>query len=118
MTDISVKKGQEYELAIESLAYGGKGIARVNDFVIFVKNAIPGQKVRALVYRKRKGFGEARPLEILTESPHTVEAPCTHFLTCGGCKIQQLAYDEQVAQKKQQVENIFQRQAGIPDFKL
>ena len=39
MTDISVKKGQEYELAIESLAYGGKGIARVNDFVIFVKNA-------------------------------------------------------------------------------
>ena len=118
MTDISVKKGQEYELDIESLAYGGKGIARINDFVIFVKNAIPGQKVRALVYRKRKGFGEARPLEILTESPHIVEAPCTHFLTCGGCKIQQLAYDEQVAQKKQQVENIFQRQAGIPDFKL
>ncbi|MEO2159639.1 MAG: TRAM domain-containing protein, partial [bacterium] len=62
MTEISVKKGQEYELTIESLAYGGKGVARVDDFVIFVKNAIPGQKVRALLYRKRKGFGEARPL--------------------------------------------------------
>ena len=56
MTEISVKKGQEYELTIESLAYGGKGVARVDDFVIFVKNAIPGQKVRALLYRKRKGF--------------------------------------------------------------
>ena len=52
MSEISVKKGQEYDLNIESLAYGGKGISRVNDFVIFVKNVIPGQKVRALVYRK------------------------------------------------------------------
>ena len=107
MTEISVKKGQEYELEIESLAYGGKGISRVKDFVIFVKNAIPGQKVRALVYRKRKGYAEARPLEIIEESEHLVEAPCSHFLTCGGCKVQQLSYDEQIAQKKQQIENIF-----------
>jgi len=118
MIETSVKKGQEYELEIESLAYGGKGVARVNDFVIFVKNAIPGQKVRALVYRKRKGFGEARPLEVLTESSHLVDAPCSHFLTCGGCKVQQLDYNEQVAQKKQQIENIFQRQAGIKGFQL
>ena len=44
---MTVKKGQEVDLTIESLAYGGKGIARIDDFVIFVKNAIPGQKVRA-----------------------------------------------------------------------
>ena len=118
MTEISVKKGQEYELTIESLAYGGKGVARVDDFVIFVKNAIPGQKVRALLYRKRKGFGEARPLEILSESKHAVEPRCYHFPTCGGCKVQQLDYDEQVAQKKQQIENIFRRQAGIDNFEV
>ncbi len=100
-----IKKGQEVELTIESLAYGGKGISRVKDFVIFVKNTIPGQKVRALVYRKRKGFGEAFPIEILSESSHLVDAPCPHFLTCGGCKVQQLDYKEQIAQKKQQVEN-------------
>ena len=113
-----IKKGQEVELTIESLAYGGKGIARVNDFVIFVKNTIPGQKVQALVYRKRKGFGEAFPLEILSESSHLVDAPCPHFLICGGCKVQQLDYKEQIAQKKQQVENIFIRQAGIQGFKV
>ncbi|MEA1880991.1 MAG: 23S rRNA (uracil(1939)-C(5))-methyltransferase RlmD [Candidatus Marinimicrobia bacterium] len=118
MTEISVKKGQEYELTIESLAYGGKGVARVDDFVIFVKNAIPGQKVRALLYRKRKGFGEARPIEILSESKHAVEPRCHHFPTCGGCKVQQLDYDEQVAQKKQQIENIFRRQAGIENFEV
>ncbi|MBT3478428.1 MAG: 23S rRNA (uracil(1939)-C(5))-methyltransferase RlmD [Candidatus Marinimicrobia bacterium] len=115
---MSVKKGQELELTIESLAYGGKGVARVDDFVIFVKNAIPGQKVRALLYRKRKGFGEARPLEVLSESKHAVEPRCHHFPTCGGCKVQQLNYDEQVAQKKQQIENIFRRQAGIENFEV
>ena len=61
MTERLVKKGQELELTIESLAYGGKGIARVNDFVIFVKNAIPGQKVRALLYRKRKALERQDP---------------------------------------------------------
>ena len=118
MTEPVVKKGQELELTIESLAYGGKGIARVDDFVIFVKNAIPGQKVRALLYRKRKGFGEARPLEIISESKYVVDSPCEHFPVCGGCKVQQLDYAEQLAQKKQQVENIFQRQAGLSDFSL
>ena len=113
-----VKKGQELELNIDSLAYGGKGVSRVDDFVIFVKNAIPGQKVRALLYKKRKGFGKARPLEILSESKHVVKPRCDHFPTCGGCKVQQLDYVEQVAQKKQQIENIFRRQAGITNFEL
>ena len=113
-----VKKGQELILKIDSLAYGGKGVSRVDDFVIFVKNAIPGQKVRALLYKKRKGFGEARPLEILSESKHAVRPRCDHFPTCGGCKVQQLDYVEQVVQKKQQIENIFRRQAGITNFEL
>ena len=113
-----VKKGQELILKIDSLAYGGKGVSRVDDCVIFVKNAIPGQKVRALLYKKRKGFGEARPLEILSESKHAVGPRCDHFPTCGGCKFQQLDYVEQVVQKKQQIENIFRRQAGITNFEL
>ena len=118
MIEPTVKKGQEYELTIESLAYGGKGIAKVDGFVVFVKNAIPGQKVRALVYRKRKGFAEARPLEVLVESSFKVDAPCEHFAFCGGCTFQQLDYAEQVNQKKQQVDDLFRRQAGIADFSV
>ncbi|MCH7764690.1 MAG: 23S rRNA (uracil(1939)-C(5))-methyltransferase RlmD [Candidatus Marinimicrobia bacterium] len=118
MIETNVKKGQEYELTIESLAYGGKGIAKVNGFVVFVKNAIPGQKVRALVYRKRKGYAEARPLEVLEESPYKIEAPCEHFAYCGGCTFQQLDYEEQLNQKRRQVEELFIRQAGIEDFKV
>jgi len=118
MIETTIKKGQEYELTIESLAYGGKGIAKVNGFVIFVKNSIPGQKVRALVYRKRKGYGEARPLEVLEESSFKKDAPCEHFAFCGGCTFQQLDYQEQLKQKRQQVEDLFKRLAGIEDFKV
>ena len=113
---MTVKKGQEVDLTIESLAYGGKGIARVDDFVIFVKNAIPGQNVRALIYRKKRGYGEARALEVISESPHAVDPICNHFPVCGGCKVQQLDYNEQLAQKQQQVEDIFVRQGNIKDF--
>ena len=118
MTEVTIKKGQEIELTIDSLAYGGRGVSKADGFVIFVKNAIPGQKVKALIYRKKKGYAEARPLEILEESPHVVDAPCEHFAFCGGCTFQQLDYSEQVNQKKQQVEDLFRRQAGISDMSI
>lgn len=108
-----IKKGETLELNIESLAYGGKGIAKVDDFVIFVKNAIPGQTVRALIYKKKSGFAEARPLEIIKESPDAVTARCEHFEYCGGCTFQQLDYPKQIEQKKQQVIDAFQRLAGL-----
>ena len=118
MEPISVKKGQELDLSIESLAYGGNGIAKVDNFVIFVKGAIPGQTVKARIYKKRKGYAEARTLQILSESPKAVEAPCDHFGVCGGCKIQNLSYDEQLKEKAHQVEDAFRRLGGFKDFKL
>ena len=113
-----IKKGTEVNLTIESLAFGGKGIAKVDDFVIFVKNAIPGQTVRAFIYRKKSGYAEARPLEILTESPNTTAPLCEHFQHCGGCTFQQLKYSEQVEQKQQQVIDAFQRLAGVENVKI
>ena len=108
-----IKKGETLELTIESLAYGGKGVAKVDDFVIFVKNAIPGQTVKALIYKKKSGFAEARPLEIIKESPDVVAPRCEHFAYCGGCTFQQLKYSTQVEQKKQQVVDAIRRLAGL-----
>lgn len=113
-----IKKGEILELTIESLAYGGKGVAKVDDFVIFVKNAIPGQTVKAFIYKKRSGYAEARPVEVIKESPNYVVPPCEHFKYCGGCTFQQLNYDEQIEQKKQQVLDAFQRLAGLDNVKL
>ena len=114
----TIKKGDELTLDIDSLAFGGRGIARYDECVLFVKNAIPGQKVKALVYRKKKGYAEARTLSVIHESPFGVQAPCLHFGVCGGCKVQNLTYEEQLNQKAQQVEEIFRRLGEYPDFKL
>ena len=67
-----VKKGAELTLKIESLAFGGRGLARYNDFVIFVNKAIPGQTVNTVVYRKKQGYAEARVLKVLEEDRKSV----------------------------------------------
>ena len=118
MEQSSIKKGTEVTLAIESLAFGGKGVAKVDDFVIFVKNAIPGQIVKAFIYKKRSGYAEARPLEIIEESPNAIVPRCKHFEHCGGCTFQQLKYTEQVEQKTCQMINAFQRLAGLNKVKI
>ena len=115
---MTYKKGQELELTIEGLAYGGRGIARQNNFVFFVEAAIPGQKVLVYISRKRKDFAEARIKEVITQSPHFSDPKCEHFLHCGGCKSQHIDYLEQLNQKKNQVQDIFQKQAGIKNFNV
>jgi len=113
---IIIKRKAELELKVESLAYGGMGIAKKKDFVIFVKGAIPGQTVIARIYKKKKGYAEARVLKVLVESPDAVEPRCNHFYICS--KIQNLSYKEQLKEKGNQVEDAFQRLGGFKDFKL
>ena len=112
----SVVKGAELKLKIESLAYGGKGVARHQNFVIFVNNALPGEDVLVFIYKIRSGYAEARVIETLSESPYNVKPKCNHFSVCGGCSTQNLEYDEQIKQKIKQVEDIYIRQAGIDNF--
>ncbi len=112
----SVVKGSELKLKIESLAYGGKGVARHQNFVIFVNNALPGEYVLVFIYKIRSGYAEARVIETLSESQYNVNPKCNHFSVCGGCSTQNLEYDEQIKQKIKQVEDIYIRQAGIDNF--
>ena len=113
---VIIKRRAELELKIESLAYGGMGVAKKDDFVIFVKGAIPGQIVNARVYKKKKGYAEAQTLNIVSESPNAVEPKCNHFYICS--KIQNLSYKEQLKEKGNQVEDAFQRLGGFKEFKL
>ncbi len=81
---VSINKGTDIQLDIESLAFGGMGVAHFNEMVTFVKNAIPGQKVIARITKKRSSYLEARSLKVLSESPHFIDAKCEHFSDCGG----------------------------------
>jgi len=106
---MTLKKDDRIECAIESLAFGGRGVARVDGMAVFVAGGLPGDTVRARVVRAKKRFAEAEAEAVLTPSPHRVKPRCQHFGTCGGCAVQDLAYAEQVAQKGAQVEAALRR---------
>jgi 23S rRNA (uracil1939-C5)-methyltransferase len=110
-----VTKGQELELDVESLAYGGNGVARLNGFVVFVRRGLPGDRVRARVTKVKRSHAEALATEVVRPGPQRVEAPCAHFPACGGCRFQDLDYGAQLTQKHAQVRDAFQRLAGIAE---
>jgi 23S rRNA (uracil1939-C5)-methyltransferase len=104
-----VAKGQEIDVRVDSLAYGGNGVARVDGFVVFVRGGLPGDRVRARVTNTKRGFAEATAQAVLDPSPERVDAPCPYFGTCGGCRFQDLAYPAQVAAKEAQVRDALER---------
>ena len=110
-----VTKGQEIELEVESLAYGGNGVARLNGYVVFVRRGLPGDRVRARVTKVKRSHAEALATEVVAPGRHRVAAPCTHYPACGGCRFQDLAYEAQLAQKHAQVRDALQRLGGVPE---
>jgi len=110
-----VTKGEELELDVESLAYGGNGVARLDGFVVFVRRGLPGDRVRARVTKVKRSHAEALATEVVVPGPTRVDAPCAHYPACGGCRFQDLAYEAQLAQKQMQVRDALQRLAGIPE---
>jgi 23S rRNA (uracil1939-C5)-methyltransferase len=113
-----VQRDQELELSIESLAFGGNGVARLDGFVVFVRRGLPGDTVKARVTKVQRRHAEAVATEIVTPGPVRVEAPCAHYPECGGCRFQDLAYDAQVTTKHQWVADSLQRIAGLTDAPL
>src|ERR671914_136287 len=110
-----VRRDDELELQIDSLAFGGNGVARLNGFVVFVRRGLPGDRVRARVTKVQRAHAEALATEVLRPGPLRVEAPCAHYPACGGCRFQDLAYEAQVEGKAAQVADALRRLGGIAD---
>ena len=108
-----VQRDQEVDLDVESLAYGGNGVARLDGYVVFVRRGLPGDRVRARVTKVKRSHAEATAVEVLTPGPKRVEAPCKHYPACGGCRFQDLAYDAQLEAKYSQVRDSLIRLGGI-----
>ena len=110
-----VAKNDELELEVDSLAFGGNGVARLNGFVVFVRRGLPGDRVRARVTKVKRRFAEAELLEVLDGGPDRVEPRCSHFGACGGCRFQDFAYAAQAAAKEAQVRDSLTRLGGFDD---
>jgi 23S rRNA (uracil1939-C5)-methyltransferase len=113
-----VSNGDELELRVDSLAYGGNGVARLNGFVVFVKRGLPGDLVRARVTKVKRSHAEAETLEVVEPGAPRVEAPCLHFPACGGCRYQDLDYAAQLEAKAGQVADALERIGGLRDLEL
>lgn len=99
-----MKKGEIYEGTIGRFDFPDKGVIELPEGKISVKHALPGQKVRVMINKKRGGRLEGRILEVLEPSKlETAEQPCPHFGSCGGCTYQTIPYEEQLKIKEQQV---------------
>lgn len=102
-----MKKGDIYEGIIEKIEFPNKGILSIDGERVVVKNAVPGQKIRCVITKRRKGKSEGRALEVLERSPLELpENACPHFGLCGGCIYQSLPYEEQLKIKKDQVKSL------------
>lgn len=113
-----LSKGIETELFVEKLAFGGKAVARMEGFVIFLDRAVPGQRVKARIIKKKRNFAEARVIDVLSQSPDYRAPFCPHFGTCGGCHLQDMAYDVQLRWKRQHVLESLGHIAGVSDAEV
>lgn len=104
-----MKKGQIYEGVIERVDFPNKGLVHVQeeDRYVTVKNGIPGQKIRFMINKFKKGNAEGRLLEVLEKSPLETRKPvCSIFPECGGCMYQTMAYEEQMKMKEGQIRRL------------
>ena len=103
------------DLEIIDAGAEGKAVGKKEGLTVFVTFAVPGDVVDVEVFKKKKGYAEARIINIKKKSPHRIEPKCTHFGLCGGCKWQILDYETQLKYKQKQVEDAF-RHLGKFEF--
>lgn len=111
------KKGDEILVKIDSLVYGGSGLASVDGFKIFVEDACPGDEALVRIHKVRSRYAEASVVKVVTPSPQRVTPRCPHFSVCGGCQWQFLSYEDQLKVKEQHVRDSISRLGGLsPDL--
>ncbi len=104
---------QELELVIEDLTNLGSGVGRVDGWVVFVPLALPGERVRARVWRNKRAYSDADLVAILEPSPDRVEPRCPLFGVCGGCQYQHYRYPAQLEWKRRQIVQLLKKMADL-----
>ena len=112
------KKNQELKVTITDCGNDGEGIGKVDGYTLFVKDAIIGDEVLVGITKAKKNYAYARLIEILKPSPDRVEPKCPYHKQCGGCQIQAMSYEKQLAFKENKVRNNLIRIGGFAEEKI
>jgi len=108
-----IRPGQEVQLDINDIGFGGKGVGRVDGIACFVAGVIDGEKVQARIWKVKSRMMEGGLIDVIEPSPHRVEPPCPVFLKCGGCSYQHIDYSHQLSVKQGQLREALRRLGGI-----
>jgi tRNA/tmRNA/rRNA uracil-C5-methylase (TrmA/RlmC/RlmD family) len=109
MTTAGVQVGQRLELEITTVAFGGDGIGRVDNFVVFVPFVIEGERVEVEIVEVKRRYATADLVRVITPSPKRVEPRCPYYMKCAGCQYQHIAYEHQLELKRRQIRDVFER---------
>ena len=113
-----MKKYDIVTLTIDDIGTNGEGIGRTEGITLFIKDALPGDMVRAKIMKMKKTYGYARLMEILKESTMRTTPPCPEHKRCGGCQIQALSYGSQLKFKENKVRNNLKHIGGFENPKV
>ncbi len=105
--------GTRLTLKVDDIGFGGEGVGRAGEFVIFVPFVALGELVEVELTEVKKRFARAKLLKVVEPSPNRVAPLCPYFTDCGGCQYQHIAYPEQLRLKHKQISDLFQRVGGF-----
>ena len=112
---MKIKRGLQTEVEITDVAFGGRGLARLDGMAVFVDQTVPGDRAIIRIVRKKKNYAEARVIDLIQSSPDRIIAPCEYSGFCGGCKWQFLMYEQQLIYKRQHVLDSLEHIGRIKD---
>ncbi len=107
-----MKKNEEYIVDIEDNGFQGEGIAKKDDFTLFIPNCIKGEKVKVKVLKVGKKIAFGKVIEVIEKSHYRKEIDCEYFPKCGGCNLRHIDYDYTIEMKKKSVENTLAKAIG------
>ena len=108
--EIPVKKNEEYIVDIIDNGFQGEGIAKIENYTIFVNGAIKGEKVKILILKTTSSYAFAKILEIIEVSDNRSEIDCLSYNRCGGCNIRHINYKETLKLKRNIVQNLVNKE--------
>lgn len=110
---VELAVGERHLVTIHDIAFGGEGVGRIGEFVVFVPFVITGERVEVELTEVKKRFARGKLLRVAEASPERAQPKCQYFGDCGGCQYQHIAYDAQVRMKQKQVADLLERMGGV-----
>src|SRR5699024_3844402 len=113
MTVNTIQKNEVRTGKVVDLTHEGHGVVKIDRYPIFVPNSLIDETIEFKIIKVKKNFAIGKLLTIATTSPERVEPPCVYYYKCGGCQLQHMSYEAQLAMKKEQVITLFHRKANF-----